>query len=217
LPNPEAKRKIIFLILTERNELDRVREAGSAIRPQKLGVLVVRHLRKLGTRGRRVRRLSPRRATWDKKEQGRKQEFITSVHGVLGSFGKIRVNGRPLRLLHSATQFVLTEFRGDAVSLCLDANGDRNIRGHPPDVWQRRKQGCRSVFERRRIGTERPGSCEHHRLGDAASAGCDNGEPHGGEDVDVVALRNRNLASLEANGGEWRTGGPQSASVGPEQ
>src|SRR5579863_7794896 len=78
------------------------------------------------------------------------------------------VSWRPLRLQHSVTQFVLTELWGDAILLCFDSDCYGNRSCDFPELCERRKQGRRWIFERRRICGKRSGRCQHHRLGDSA-------------------------------------------------
>jgi hypothetical protein len=45
-------------------------------------------------------------------------------------FRNRRVGGRPLRVRDAPAQFFFTDFRGNAIRLGLDFNGDRDFRSH---------------------------------------------------------------------------------------
>ncbi len=48
------------------------------------------------------------------------------------------VGGHPLRCLHALTKFILSQFRSNTTVLRLQTNRYRDLRGHPPNVGQRR-------------------------------------------------------------------------------
>src|ERR1700722_6774886 len=128
---------------------------------------------------------------------------------------KIWVGGRPLCFGYVATQFVFTDLWSDTVFLCLDANRACNIPGDTPAVFQGRKQRRGRIFEGGRIRGKRASCSLQHCVGDPASAGSDKGKAHCWENMNVVALRDSDLAAVVADRCKWRTRRDQRTSVSP--
>jgi len=110
----------------------------------------------------------------------------------------------PLRFQYALAQFVFAGLRSQALFLSLNATANA-ISWRPAAVFSGEKAGTRKDFEGGRIRSKRASCGLHHCVGDPASAGSDQGQVPSLENMNVVALRDGNLAAVVVDGRKWRT------------
>src|SRR5262249_13529249 len=93
---------------------------------------------------------------------------------------------------HSLTELLLVSLPSYAASLSLETDRRCDVRGHLPQVRQRRQQRPGGVTQRRRLLGQRSSRREDHRVSDSSSAGGRQSQSDCRENVDIIALRDRN-------------------------